>query len=96
VPARAYFDLADVVVTFEGAYADYAGALARMPGWLHDLAPERMAHLIYGADRAQAVAAVRADGAAGYVYATPGVQPNPWRTVPSLPEHDEELTALCH
>jgi hypothetical protein len=31
VPARGYFDLADIVVTFEGPVDGYAGAVRRMP-----------------------------------------------------------------
>ena len=37
----------------------------------------------------------RARRRAGYVYATSGVLPHPWRTVPSSSEHAKELTALC-
>lgn len=80
VPARGYFEAADVVVTFEGpaaAYTDDAG-----PEWLSRIAPERIAHLIYGASRAQALAALR-HPSAGYVYATSGTLPNPWRTLPA-------------
>jgi hypothetical protein len=95
VPARGYFDLADVVVTFEGSYADYRPALERMPGWVGEMDATRLAHLIYGAGPAQALSAVRGERAAGYVYATPGVQPNPWRTLPPADEHDRELRALC-
>ena len=36
VPARGYFDLADLVVTYEGPFADYARRLASEPGWVRD------------------------------------------------------------
>jgi hypothetical protein len=78
VPARGYLDLADVVVTFEGAYRDYAPALARMPR----LAPERTAHLVYAATPEQA-ARVAEQAAAGHLYATPGALPNPWGELPA-------------
>ena len=95
VPSRGYFGVADIIVTFEGAYTDYRPALDSMPGWLGRMAPERVAHLIYGADSDRALIAVREARGAGYVYATPGVQPNPWRTLPPSREHDRELRALC-
>jgi hypothetical protein len=95
VPARGYFDVADVVVTFEGPYAAYAATLERMPGWVRDEPPEHVAHLVYAASRRQALAAVRAHrGSAGYLYVTSGSPPNPWRTVPPyLAEQEEALRA---
>ena len=91
VPARGYFDIADIVVTFEGAYADYAVALSRMPGWTRALPPDRIAHLVHGASREQALAAVRHHGDAGYVYVTSGSPPNPWRTLPSYLHEQEQV-----
>jgi Spherulation-specific family 4 len=67
VPARGYFDIADVVVTFEGSFASYAER--DEPRWL---ARERTAHLVYAAPRPEA---------AGRVYMTTGELPNPWATV---------------
>lgn len=84
VPARGYFAVADVVVTFEGPAADYRRRLARMPAWIHEIPPQRMAHLLYAASGEEALAALRAPSGAGYVYATPGTPPDPWRTVPAL------------
>jgi hypothetical protein len=77
VPARGYFDIADVVVTFEGplrAYRDH-----RPPA---GIAPERAAHLVYGASREQALGAIAAAPSARYVYLTSGTLPHPWGTVP--------------
>ena len=81
VPARAYFDLADVVVTFEGPFRDYREALARRPGWLGDQPAGSIAHLVYAASPADAetVAALRPH--AGFVYVTAGVLPDPWGSV---------------
>jgi hypothetical protein len=94
VPAKAYFDFADVVVTFEGPYSAYAKALVRMPQWLRREPREHVAHLVYGATRPQAMAALERVGEAGYVYVTSGSPPNPWRTVPPyLAEQEEALRA---
>jgi hypothetical protein len=89
-PNRGYFELADVVVTFEGTYADY---LAR---------PQREAMngeavLVYGATRAQALAAVRDPGDdARLVYFTSGTPPNPWRPLsPYLRDLERELAGTA-
>jgi len=95
VPSIGYFGFADVVVTYEGPAAEYAGALARTPAWLDTVPPGRIAHLIYGASREQAVAAVGAASRAGYVYLTSGTLPNPWQTVPDYLEEEEALLAAC-
>jgi hypothetical protein len=93
-PAAGYFDVADVVVTFEGAYAGYASAMAATPEWLRDMRPDRVAHLIYGATRAEALEAV-ADAEAGYVYVTSGAMPNPWRSLPTYLDDQEEAPTAC-
>lgn len=95
VPAREYFDLADVVVIYEGPFADYATKLRRMPGWLNDVPHERIAHLIYGASREQALEAVRMNARAGYLYATDGTLPNPWGTVPAYLAEEESALGGC-
>jgi hypothetical protein len=95
VPDPGYFDVADVVVTYEGTYTDYAAALERMPGWVQRQRPERVAHLVYGASREQALTAVTNPARVGYVYATSGSLPDPWRTIPSYLHEEEEALAAC-
>jgi hypothetical protein len=89
VPAPGYFDIADVVVTFEGPYLQYVEAQGQAPAWVRALPPDRIAMLVYGATRAQADAVVSGSDHAGYVYATSGALPHPWGTVPAdLAEDD--------
>jgi Spherulation-specific family 4 len=95
VPAPEYFDLADVVVTFEGPYAGYGAAVAAMPDWVRDQPRERVAHLVYGASREQAMAAVRHPQKTGYLYVTSGSMPDPWRTVPSYLQAEERALEAC-
>jgi hypothetical protein len=95
VPARGYVELADLVVTFEGHHRDHAAALRDTPRWLRRLPPGRVAHLVYGATREEALATVRAVGAAAHVYATSGAPPNPWRTLPSYLHEQEEALRAC-
>jgi hypothetical protein len=93
-PASGYFDLADVVVTFEGTHAGYATAMEATPDWLRRVRPERIAHLVYGASRAEALDAV-AGSTAGYVYVTSGAMPNPWRNLSPYLDDEEEALAAC-
>ena len=95
VPAPEYFEVADVVVTFEGPYAGYAAAMERMPDWVREQPPSRVAHLVYDASREQAMAAVRHPQKAGYVYATSGSMPDPWRTVPPYLHEEEHALEAC-
>jgi hypothetical protein len=93
-PAPGYFELADLVVTFEGDIGAYGAAMGQTPEWLRHQSRDRVAHLIYGATRAQALSAL-ADSAAGYLYATSGALPNPWRTLPSYLDEEVEALATC-
>ena len=96
VPADGYFELADTVVTFEGSYGAYAGALERMPAWVGRLPQGRTAHLVYGASREQALEAVSRESGAASVYVTSGSLPNPWGELPSyLEETEEQLLESC-
>jgi UDP-glucose 4-epimerase len=61
--------------------------------WLDQVAPSRIAHLVYGATREDAVAAVGADAHAGYLYVTSGSLPNPWQTVPDYLDEEEDQLA---
>jgi Spherulation-specific family 4 len=94
VPARGYFALADVIVTFEGPVSAYAGALRETPAWVDDLPRGRIAHLIYGASREQALAAVRRRAHAQYVYAAAGAPPHPW-SLPDYLDAEEALLDAC-
>jgi hypothetical protein len=95
VPAPEYFDVADVVVTFEGPYAGYDAAMKAMPDWVRAQPPERVAHLVYGASRRQAMATVEHPQKAGYVYVTSGSMPDPWRTVPPYLHEEERALEAC-
>jgi len=82
MPANGYFDIADVVVTFEGPFAAYRDH--RPPA---GIAPERTAHLVYGASREQALQELTAAPSVRYIYVTSGTLPHPWGTVPEyLPQ----------
>lgn len=94
VPARDYFDLADIVVTFEGPASTYDATIATMPDWTRDVPRRKIAHLLYDASRAQALRAVT-EGSAGFVYATSASLPDPWSTLPPYLDELEGRLAGC-
>ena len=94
VPARGYFDAADIVVTFEGPYSSYAAALGSMPAWLSDVPRRKVAHLVYAADRARALRTIT-EGSAGFVYATDASLPNPWDRLPAYLDELETQLQGC-
>lgn len=90
VVPRCYRHAADVLVTFEGSYADYAGTPDRQGHGYEPLPwtpddPHRIWHIVYGAtssaEMEQAMALSRQRGA-GYVYVTDGGLPNPFGSLP--------------
>jgi hypothetical protein len=96
VPARGYFDLADLVVTFEGPFADYASRLAQTPAWLKDIPADRTAHLVYAASAAQARSIFAATPHDVHLYVTSGSPPDPWGTPPPyLREEADSRSPKC-
>jgi len=94
VPAPGYFALADIVVTFEGRYADYRVRTDSLPSGLAGFATTQTANLVYDATDAEALQVVdtpRAD----YVYVNSGTQPNPWRSLPATLEEQQSRLAQC-
>ncbi len=78
-----YMSLGDVVMVFEGTYAQYL--TTQVPGWAHHYPPARFAHTIYaapaaGLDNALKLAQRRN---AGHVFITDLVGSNPYQGLPS-------------
>jgi hypothetical protein len=83
-PDPAYADLADLLVTYEGTWTDYAAAA--VPGWTAAHPPARFCHLVYGVPgdaAARDVARTAARRGAGVHCAVPGTPPNPWQHTPA-------------
>ncbi len=96
VPAREYFALADMVVTFEGPFSAYAATLAKEPGWLREIPPAKIAHLVYAASRPQAVSLFAGPARSGSLYVTSGVLPDPWGAPPPyLREEQAARSSNC-
>jgi hypothetical protein len=94
VPAGGYFNLADIVVTFEGPYSDYVSERTAEPNWVRGLVRTRTAHLVYDANDLQALGAVTSPRA-DYVYVNSGTQPNPWRSIPGTLQEQQARLGRC-
>jgi hypothetical protein len=81
-PDRAYMSLGGVVMTFEGTYAQYAGAA--IPAWARDYPASRFAHTVYAASAADLQSTLRLAAArnAEHVYVTDGSGGNPYQALP--------------
>lgn len=86
VPAPGYFGIADAVVTYEGPLSTYRAAQEQSPAWLSEVPASRIAHLVYDVPPGRIGDVLRLARHAGYVYATTGVPPNPWRVLTSGPQ----------
>lgn len=83
VPDAGYVEVADIVVTFEGTRAAYAGA--SFPAWTTEYGAERFAHLVYEAGGAEPGSVERSAAARGAanVYVTDDAGANPWDALPA-------------
>lgn len=82
-PDPGYTEVGDLLVTYEGSWADYAGAA--VPGWTAAHPPARFCHLVHGVPggvAARDVARTAVLRGAAVHCAVPGRPPNPWRHVP--------------
>lgn len=90
-PDPGYARCADLLVTFEGRWADYLGAT--VPAWTAGQPPGRFCHLVYevpggsGGGQVGRVARTAAARGAAVHCAVPGGLPNPWRTAPGPADH---------
>ena len=83
VPVPELLLSADVTCVYEGPWDVYRG-LRPPPRWLRRTDPNRQWHLVHSCPAPALPAARRlaARRGAGYLWATPGTLPNPWRTLP--------------
>jgi len=92
-PAEEYAQLADVLLTFEGSYADYR--VASVPAWAQTYPASRFWHLVYTSTARQmssALTLARKRSVAN-IYVTNDSLPNPWDTLASY--WSNEVTAVA-
>jgi hypothetical protein len=92
-PDQQYMSLGNVVMVFEGTYAQYRAA--QVPGWAHNFPATKFADTIYGAaTSAQAISAISLSRSrnTGYLYVTNLTGANPYDALPSY--WSTEMAAL--
>ncbi len=91
-----YMPVADIIVTFEGAYSTYVSSYSA-PSWTDSYPASRFWHLIYDAQSTEAIeeaVSLSKQRGAGWVYVTPDGLPNPWNSLPPDPYWSRLLSAI--
>lgn len=92
-PQRQYMSVSDILMVFEGTYAQYREAA--VPGWARDYPANRFANTIYGASTStqanSAISTARSRNA-GYVFVTNLSGANPYNALPAY--WSSEVTAI--
>jgi Spherulation-specific family 4 len=95
-PDQNYMSIGDVVMVFEGSYAQYLAG--RVPNWAQSYAPGRFSYTVYatpGAVMSNALDLAQQRGA-GHVYVTDLVGSNPYQGLPNYwATEDSTATAGC-
>jgi len=94
LPDEDYMSIGDVVMVFEGTYAQYVAL--QMPSWVDNYPAAKFAHTIYDTSGADLDSALRlaAQRHAGHVFVTDGSGSNPYDEAPSYwPSESEHSCA---
>jgi hypothetical protein len=92
-PVQQYMSVGDVLMVFEGTYAQFRAA--QVPSWAHDFPATRFANTIFGAatsSQANSAISLSRSRNAGYVYVTNLSGANPYDALPSY--WSSEVTAI--
>ena len=95
-PDQTYMSIGDVVMVFEGTYAQYLSL--HVPGWVDEYPASRFAHTIYATPPSSLsqVLSLAVSRRAGHVYVTDGSGSNPYDGLPSYwPREASTSSARC-
>jgi hypothetical protein len=92
-PDQSYMSIGDVVMVFEGTYAQYLGL--QVPGWAGSYPASKFAHTVYATPLSSLsrVLELAASRRAGHVYVTDGTGSNPYDALPSYWSHETSLAS---
>jgi len=96
-PDPRFMSMANVVMVFEGSYAQYVAD--QVPGWVGRYRPDQFVNVVYATPASDLASAIRLSRArrAGYLFVTdlPG-SPNPYDAMPSYwPREVATVTGQC-
>jgi Spherulation-specific family 4 len=92
-PDQRYMSIGDVLMVFEGTYAQYRDV--QVPSWARNFPATRFANTIYGAvtsSEANSAISLSRSRNAGYVFVTNLTEPNPYDALPGY--WSSEVTAI--
>jgi len=95
-PDQDYMSIGDVVLAFEGTYAQYLAL--QVPSWASDYPAARFMHTIYATPQAALASAIKTaeQRGAGHIYITDLVGSNPYQGLPSYwSAEDTDANAGC-
>jgi hypothetical protein len=94
-PRPSYMSAGDIIVAFEGSYAQYTRIA--VPPWAGRYPAARFATLIYGVPAALLPGAIGAArrGHAGYVYVTSETGANPYGSLPGYWSREDAILTAC-
>jgi hypothetical protein len=94
-PSEPYMSIGDIVLAFEGTYAEYLRL--GVPGWVDDYPAAKFAYVIYGAPESRLASTISTSQRrhVGYIYVTPNTGVNPYDSLPSYWARENAIIAAC-
>lgn len=94
-PSEQYMSIGDIVLTFEGTYAEYLRA--SVPGWVDDYPAAKFAYIAYGVPESRLADVISTSKLkhVGYIYVTPNTGANPYRSLAGYWARESSIIAAC-
>ena len=94
-PSEPYMSIGDIILAFEGTYAEYLGL--DVPSWVDDYPAAKFANVIYGAPESGLASAISTAQRrhVGYIYVTPDTGANPYGSMAGYWTREDAIIAAC-
>jgi Spherulation-specific family 4 len=94
-PSEHYMSIGDIVLVFEGTYAEYLST--SVPGWVDDYPASKFAYVIYGTPESRLADVISTSQRkhVGYIYVTPNTGVNPYRSLAGYWARENAIIAAC-
>lgn len=94
-PSEPYMSVGDIVLVFEGTYAEYLRL--GVPGWVDQYPAAKFAYVVYGAPESTLASVISTAQRrhVGSIYVTPNTGANPYRSLASYWAREDAIIAAC-
>jgi hypothetical protein len=94
-PSEPYMSIGDIVLAFEGTYAQYLRV--PVPGWVRDYPAAKFAYVIYGAPESELASTISTSRLkhVGNIYVTPDTGANPYRALAGYWARENAIISAC-